>query len=107
MSEDRFFERLREEAAGLRYEPENPAAWTRLSARIRDGVLTRSQPVTVAQLLARWFRPVVISLAALAIVSTLGVQWFETSHDTMSVEAAMASNNVEISIDGDIYRVAD
>jgi len=86
MSEDSFLERLREEAAGLRYEPENPAAWTRLSARIR---------------------PVVLSLAALALVSTLGVQWFETSHDTMSVEAVMATNNVEISIDGDIYSVAD
>jgi len=107
MSEDSFLERLREEAAGLRYEPENPAAWTRLSARIRHGVLTRSQPVTVVQLLARWFRPVVLSLAALALVSTLGVQWFETSHDTMSVEAVMATNNVEISIDGDIYSVAD
>ena len=107
MSDDKFLERLREEAAGLRYEPENPAVWTRLAARIRDGILTSSQPVTVAQLLARWFRPVVISLAALALVSTLGVQWFETSHDTMSVEAAMAANNVEISIDGDIYSVAD
>ena len=107
MSDDKFLERLREEGAGLRYEPEDPAARTRLSARIRERIMNGPQPVTVAQLLARWFRPVVISLAALALVSTLGMQWFETSHDTMSVEAAMATNSVEISVDGDIYSVAD
>ena len=107
MSDDRLFERLREDAAPLRYEPEDPAIWTRLSARVRDRIARSPHPVTVAQLLAHWFRPVVTSLVALALMATLGMQWFETSHDTMSVESAMASNSVEISVDGDIYSVAD
>lgn len=107
MSDDRFLEQLREEAAGLRYEPSDPATWTRLSARVRDRIQTASQPLTVAQLLARWFRPVVTSLATLALVATIGMQWFERSHDTMTMETAMASNSVEISVDGDIYSIAE
>lgn len=107
MSDERFLERLRTDAAPLRYEPADPATWTRLSARVRDRIARGSQPLTVAQLLTRWFRPVVASLATLALVATLGMHWFETSHDTMTVENAMASNNVEISVDGDIYSVAD
>lgn len=107
MSDDRFLERLREDAAGLRYEPQDPLTWTRLSANVRDRIGRVGHPVTVAQLLAQWFRPTVTTLAAVALAATLGMQWFDNSHDTMSVESAMASNNVEISVDGDIYTVAD
>lgn len=107
MSDDRFLERLREDAAELRYEPQDSATWARLSAHVRERIARNPQPVTVAQLLTQWFRPLVTALAAVALVATLGIQWFDTSHDTMSVESAMASNNVEISVDGDIYSVAD
>ena len=107
MSDDRFFERLREDAAGLRYEPQDSAIWARLSAHVRDRIARVAQPVTVAQLLTYWFRPMVTTLAAVALAATLGMQWFDSSHDTISVESAMASNNVEISVDGDIYSVAD
>lgn len=107
MNDDKFLDRLREDAAGLRYEPQDPETWTRLSARVRDKITGRSQPLTVTHLLAQWFRPVMTTMATLALVATLGMQWFDHSRDTMSVESAMASNNVEISVDGDIYTVAD
>ncbi|MEO6259622.1 MAG: hypothetical protein ABIP63_04700 [Thermoanaerobaculia bacterium] len=107
MSDDSYLERLRGDAAGLRYEPEDPATWTRLSAQVRARIRNTPQALTASQLLANWFRPVVTSLAAVALVAALGIQWFENSHDPVSVESVMVANNVEISVDGDIYSVAE
>ena len=103
MSDDNLFERLRNEARELRYEADD-VMLTRLSARVRGRVT--AQP-TVAQFLARWFRPVAASLVALALVATLGVQWFErTDEQPTTLEAAMSADQVEISVDGDIYSFA-
>ena len=103
MSNDRFFDRLRHEARPLRYEPEDAALWTRLAARIRERI---QLPPSVSELLARWFRPVAASLAALALASALSLAWFERSRDNTSAET-MASSSVEISVGGDTFSVAD
>jgi hypothetical protein len=88
MSDDRFFDRLRDDARQLRYEPDNDAVWTRLAARIESGI--RSEP-TVSQLLARWFRPVAASLAALSVAGALTVQWIDQSRETVTVESIVAA----------------
>ena len=90
MSDDRFFERLRSDAAPLRYEPRDEATWTRLQARIRERV-AEPQP-GVAQLLARWFRPLAVSLAALAIAGSLSLAWIASTEETASIESLSASS---------------
>ncbi len=103
MSDDQFFDRLRDDAQQLRYEPEDSAIWTRLTARIRARI--QLQP-SVSQLLARWFRPVAASLSVLAIASALSLAWFDRSPDMASVETT-TSSSVEVSIGGDTFSVAD
>ena len=102
MSEDKFFDRLREDAARLRYAADD-FVWARLTARIRERV--RSQP-SVVQMLARWFRPITASLVTLAIVAAMSVTWIER-HEALSGVETMASNSVEITVDGDIYNLAE
>jgi hypothetical protein len=85
--DDKFFERLREDAQGLRYEPADDVVWTRLAARIHDGV--RSQP-TVSSLLAGWFRPVAASLAAVAVIAALSLGFIE---EPASVDAVLAAGH--------------
>jgi hypothetical protein len=100
MSDDKFLERLRDDAQRLRYEPDD-VMLSRLSARVRE---RRGAAPTVAQFLARWFRPVAASLAVLAFAATLGVQYFESNQQQpATLEAAMSADPVEISVDGDIY----
>ena len=70
MNDDQFFERLRDDASRLRYEPD-------------DITLTR--------------------LAALSLVVTLGVQWYERNTQPVTLEAAMSTDPVEISVDGNVY----
>ena len=103
MTEDRFWDRLRSDAAQLRYTTHDEALWTRLTARIRDRVHTEA---TVAQMLARWFRPITASFAMLALVAALSVTWIERHETTSSVET-IASNSVEITLDGDTYSLAE
>ena len=85
--DDKFFERLREDAKQLRYEPADDAVFTRLAARVQERVA--AQPST-AQLLARWFRPMAASLAALTLIAALSVQWIEQSHEPLTVEGMVA-----------------
>ena len=100
MSDDKFFERLRDDAQRLRYEPDG-VMLSRLTARVRERVTAAP---TAAQFLARWFRPVAASLAVLAFAATLGVQYYESSHQQPpTLEAAMSADPVEISVDGDVY----
>jgi hypothetical protein len=101
MSDDRFFERLRENAQQLRYEPQDDALWTRLPARIRARI---EAPATVAQLLARWFRPVTASLAAVALAASLSIAYVERSQEATTLDQ-IASSDIGISIDGDFYSV--
>jgi hypothetical protein len=101
MNDDNFLERLRGDARQLRYEPDD-FAWVRLQARVR-GRLTAAP--TAAQFLASWFRPLAASLAALSLVAALSTVYYTgTSRDQVTVDS-LASNSVEISVDGATYSV--
>ena len=72
----------------------------RLQARVRERI---AHP-TAAQFLASWFRPLAASLAALSLVAALGTAYFAETRDQMTVDS-LASNSVEISVDGATYSV--
>ena len=99
MNDDNFLERLRDDARQLRYEPDD-LAWVRLQARVRERI---ARP-TAAQFLASWFRPLAASLAALSLVAALGTAYFAETRDPVTVDS-LASNSVEISVDGATYSV--
>ena len=102
---DNFLDRLRNDARQLRYEPDEMMS-IRIAARVRERVAAESQ-TGIAQTLARWFRPVVASLATLALVATLGIQWAEQTHDASSVtlDSMTGTQTVDISIGGDTFSV--
>jgi hypothetical protein len=72
MSDDRFLDRLRDDARSLRHEID-PITSTRLAARIR----ARLTEPTVSQFIAAWFRPLAASLSALALVAGIGIALLE------------------------------
>jgi hypothetical protein len=102
MNDDELFERLRADAPQLRYEPSDPATWTRLRARVRERI---AEP-TMSELLAGWLRPVAAALSLVAILATLGIAWMQQMNQPQSLDA-MASTQYEISMAGDSYRVGD
>lgn len=106
MTDDPFFARLRNDARPLRHEPDE-ATLSRIRARIQSHVMLtadgRKEPpqLTVAQLLAAWFRPIVATSAAIALAAAIGINlvradWFSLS-DTV----------IEISMGEETYRVGD
>jgi hypothetical protein len=104
MSDDRFLERLRDGARPLRFEPDDIMA-TRIAARIRERIAADAH-AGVSQILARWFRPVIASLATLALVATLSIQWVEQTGDTSATTLDSASSqSVDISVGGDTFSV--
>ena len=98
MTNDKFYNRLRADAAQLRYEPDDVMS-ARLAARIRARIAAE---LTVSQMLARWLRPIAATFAMLAIVATVGLTWVE-HREASSTTELMASNSVEIAVDGDTY----
>jgi len=102
---DNFLDRLRTDARQLRYEPDEMMS-NRIAARVRERIAAES-PTGIAQILARWFRPVVASLATLALVATLGIQWAEQSHDasSASLDSMTSTQSVDISVGGDTFSV--
>src|SRR3954454_7124765 len=100
MTDDKFFERLREDARPLQYDGDDFLA-ARIAARVRERVTAR--PPTVAQLLAAWMRPVAASLAALVLSVTIGLTWTQRHQD--SNETTIASNPIEIAMAGELYGV--
>lgn len=101
---DDFLERLRPEARQLRFEPDEMMS-TRIAARVRERIAVESQ-AGIAQVLARWFRPVVVSLATLALVAALGVQWLESRDvPVTSLDALTSTQTVDISVGGDTFSV--
>lgn len=96
MSEDRFFERLREDASRLRYQPiDGDPLWTRLPARVRAATERRT---TVADVLAGWLRPLGASLAAIILAAVIGFGW--TSADNAST-IDLGSAPFDIAMAGD------
>lgn len=101
---DDFFDRLRTDARQLRYEPDEMMS-IRIAARVRERIAAESQS-GIAPVLARWFRPVVASLATLALVATFGIQWAEQSHDAAaSLDTMTSTQTVDISVGGDTFSV--
>ncbi len=101
---DDFLERLRPEARQLRFEPDEMMS-TRIAARVRERIAAESQ-AGIAQILARWFRPVVVSLATLALVAALGVQWLESRDvPVTSLDTLTSTQTVDISVGGDTFSV--
>lgn len=101
MTEDRFLERLRGDAAQLRYTPQDAFVWTRLAAQIRARV---QSDTTVSAMLARWLRPITASFVMLALVASLSVTWVERRESSNgNGNELVASNSVEITVDGDTY----
>jgi hypothetical protein len=98
MTDDRFFERLRDDARHLQYTPDDVAV-SRLSARVRACLV--AQP-SVAQLLAGWLRPLSAVVAAIALAATLSIGWELRTHDTENNPTVdqIAANTTEISVDG-------
>jgi len=97
MSEhDDFLERLKADAAPLRYQPDE-AALTRIRARIRERV---AAPPTVAQLIASWFRPLAAAVAIVAVAAGIGLA-------TIDVPADASVDGVEIVVGGETYVVGD
>ena len=97
MSDEKFFERLRGDAAALRREPDE-FALGRIRARIAERIAPRP---TVAQLLAAWFRPLAATLAVIAIAAAIGITTIDTS------DVAFGDQPVDIVMAGDSYRVAE
>lgn len=100
---DNFLQRLRTDARQLRFEPDDVMS-SRIAARVRERIAAESQ-AGMAQTLARWFRPAVASLATLAVVATLGIQWAEQSHDTPPLDSMTTTQSVDIAVGGDTFSV--
>ena len=99
MSDDKFYDRLRADAAQLRYQPRDEFLWTRLQARVRESI---RRPADVSQMLARWFRPIAASFLLLAVGAAVTISWVERAQSTYVVES-IASHPVEITVDGDTF----
>ena len=97
MSDDRFFERLREDARRLQYEPAD-FVFTRLAAKVR----ARVEHATVAQFLAGWIRPLAASLSVLVLAATIGMSLLDST-DALSI----GNDTVEVSMGGDVYSVVE
>ena len=100
MTEDKFFERLRNDARSLRYEGDDFLS-TRIAAGVRERIM---RPPTVTQFLAAWARPVAASLAALVLSVTLSLTWTQRHQDSNDT---IASNPIDIAMAGELYGVSD
>jgi len=97
MTDEQFFERLQRDAAALRHEPD-AFALTRIRARVRERLREPNARPTVAQLLANWFRPLAVTLTAIAVAAAIGVT-------TLGANDQLSEPNVEIVMAGETYSV--
>jgi uncharacterized membrane protein len=104
MTDDTFLERLRDDARQLQFEPDDVMS-TRIAARVRARV-SEEAAGGVSLLLARWFRPVVASLAALSLAAVLGVGWLELRPEPApGLDAVSSNQTVDVSVGGDVFSV--
>lgn len=87
--DDKFFERLRVDAAPLRYRVDDVKL-----ARIRARIHERLARPGVAEVLAAWFRPLAAGLAAVALAAAISL-------------VAVGADDVPIELAGDTYVVED
>lgn len=95
--DDKFFERLRGEAAPLRYQVDGATL-----ARIRTRIHERLSKPSVAEVLAAWFRPLAAALTAVAIAGAISLA--AIGEDDAS---AFEQQDVAIELAGDTYVVDD
>ncbi len=100
MTDEQFFERLREDARPLQYAGDDFLA-ARMTARVRERL---DRPATVSQFLAAWLRPIAASLAALILSLTFGLTWSARHQDTAD---SISSNPIEIAMAGENFGVGD
>ena len=104
MNEEKFFDRLREDARQLRYEPD-AFMTTRIASRVRERIAAAQSP-SVSLFLARWLRPIAASMTAIALAACLSLAWTErNSTDAATFDSLSADNAIDISFAGDTYRV--
>jgi hypothetical protein len=104
MTDDNFLEQLRDEARQLRFEPDDFMT-TRIAARVRARV-SEEAASGVSQMLARWFRPVVASLAVLSLAAVVGVGWLELAPEPASgLDVVSSSQTVDVAVGGDTFSV--
>jgi len=96
MSDDRFLDRLRDDATSLRHEID-PITSTRLAARIRS----RLTEPTVSQFIAAWFRPLAASLSALALVAGIGIALLERD------QPLAIGDPIQYTVAGETYSVGE
>ena len=96
MSEDKFLDRIRDDARQLRYEID-PVAMTRVSARIRS----RLGDPTVAHWIAGWFRPLAAALSALALITGIGVTLLDRDQNVSF------GDSIQYTVAGDTYIVGE
>jgi hypothetical protein len=94
--DDKFFERLRGDAAMLRHRVDDATL-----DRIRERIYARITPrPTVLEVLASWVRPLGFGLAALALAAAISL--------TITPDSpAIGEESVEIVMGGDTYRVGN
>jgi len=102
MTDDTFFEHLRDDARQLQFSIDEMAV-IRLTARVRARVVA---PATVAQMLAGWLRPIAATVAAVSLAAALSLSWTEQTHDNASVDQ-IAANTTEIAVGGDTLGAAE
>ena len=99
--DDKFFERLRTDARALRHEPDERTL-ARIRARIHWHINDQLAPrPTVVELLAAWFRPLAAAAVTIAIVAGIGIAAVDRNDVTFGDDA------VEVSVEGETFRVAD
>jgi hypothetical protein len=94
MTDDPFFQRLRHDARALRQQPDEITL-----ARIRARIHAHLAEPTVADLLAAWFRPLLATAAALALVAAIGTTVIR-NNETISI-----ADGIEVSMEGESWRV--
>ena len=99
MTDDPFFQRLREDARTLRHEPDD-VALARMRARIHTRIAEPVVQPTVADLLAAWFRPLIATAATLALVAAIGTRVLRSKEDV-----SIADTAIEITVGGETWRV--
>jgi hypothetical protein len=94
--DDEFFEKLRGDAASLRYRVDEATL-----ARIRERIYERIAPApTLTELLASWFRPLAATLATFALAAAISLAVNRN-------DASLGEQPVEIVMGGDTYVVGN
>lgn len=94
--DDKFFERLRGDAASLRYRVDE-ATLASIRERIHERIAAKP---TLADVIASWFRPLAAGLAAVALAGAIGLSINRS-------DASFGEEPVEIVMGEDTYRVGN